>query len=95
MKKEKLTKVVTILTIITATITLISVVFSFLIPMYLSYKFHIDTSKAGSIGIIGGADGPTAIYVTSQSSLHLGTVIFALLTVFGIIYLIVAKKATK
>lgn len=30
--------------------------------------FELNTSKAGAIGIIGGADGPTAIYYTSITS---------------------------
>lgn len=30
--------------------------------------FELTTSKAGAVGIIGGADGPTAIYYTSITS---------------------------
>ena len=33
--------------------------------------FHFTPQEAGSIGIIGGADGPTAIYVTSHLADHL------------------------
>lgn len=66
MGKEKLTMTVNILTIISAVITLISAAYSFLIPMFLWYKLQLNTSKASSIGIIGGADGPTAIYLTNQ-----------------------------
>ena len=33
--------------------------------------FGLDPAEAGSIGIIGGADGPTAIYVTSKLAPHL------------------------
>ncbi|MGF7059508.1 sodium ion-translocating decarboxylase subunit beta [Brassicibacter mesophilus] len=95
MKKGKLTKVVTIFTIITAIITLSSAVFSLLIPLYLSYKLQKDLSGASSIGIIGGTDGPTAIFLASQPSSHLITFIFALLTIGGVVYLIYSKKAMK
>ena len=36
---------------------------SVLVPII---KFNILTSQNGSIGIIGGADGPTAVYLTSH-----------------------------
>lgn len=64
MKKGKFTKVFNMVTIVTTTITFIFVAVSFLLPKYLSYKYHIDSSKVGSIGVIGGADGPTAIFVS-------------------------------
>jgi Na+-transporting methylmalonyl-CoA/oxaloacetate decarboxylase beta subunit len=95
LEKNKFTKVVTIVTLITTLITFISVVISFLIPRYLSYKYHTDSSKVDSIGIIGGADGPTAIFVTNQVYPHLITFIFALISMIGIVYLILAKKATE
>ncbi|MDK2801606.1 MAG: hypothetical protein PWQ70_3225 [Clostridiales bacterium] len=91
MKKEKSTKMITIFTVICALVAFISLFFSSLLPLYLSYKFKIDIRNAGSIGIIGGADGPTAIYVSGQSSSHLFTAIFALLTILGFIYLVVIK----
>ncbi|MEN2776854.1 sodium ion-translocating decarboxylase subunit beta [Acetivibrio clariflavus] len=91
MKKEKSTKMITIFTVICALVAFISLFFNSLLPLYLSYKFKIDTRDAGSIGIIGGADGPTAIYVSGQSSSHLFSAIFALLTILGFIYLVVIK----
>jgi Na+-transporting methylmalonyl-CoA/oxaloacetate decarboxylase beta subunit len=95
VKKENFTKIVGILTIITTIITIISAVFNFLVPMYLEYKLHTDTNKAAAIGGIGGADGPTAIYVTNQSSANMIIVVFALLSITGIAYQIFAKKAAK
>ena len=95
MKKEKSTKMITIFTVICALVAFISLFFSSLLPLYLSYKFKIDIRNAGSIGIIGGADGPTAIYVSGQSSSHLFTAIFALLTILGFIYLVVIKYKKK
>lgn len=91
MKKEKSIKMITIFTVICALVAFISLFFSSLLPLYLSYKFKIDIRNAGSIGIIGGADGPTTIYVSGQSSSHLFTAIFALLTILGFIYLVVIK----
>ena len=95
MEKGKFTKVFSMVTIVTTIITFTSVTVSSLIPVYLSYKYHIYSSKVGSIGVIGGADGPTAIFVTNQSSPHLFTIVFALISMVGIIYLILVKKATK
>jgi len=36
------------------------------IPFILAYYLGFDLKSCGSIAIIGGADGPTAIYVTSR-----------------------------
>lgn len=91
MKKEKSIKMITIFTVICALVAFIRLFSSYLLPLYLSHKFNIDTRNAGSTGIIGGADGPTAIYVSGQSSSHLFTAIFALLTILGFIYLVVIK----
>jgi Na+-transporting methylmalonyl-CoA/oxaloacetate decarboxylase beta subunit len=95
MKKEKSTKMITIFTVICALVAFISLFFSSLLPLYLSHKFNIDTREAGSIGIIGGADGPTAIYLSGQISSYWFTVVFATLAILGIIYLIFAKNSVK
>ncbi|MGE4283897.1 MAG: sodium ion-translocating decarboxylase subunit beta [Clostridia bacterium] len=95
MEKTRLIKSVTILTIITTVITLVSAAFDFLMSRYLSHKFHMDASNASSIGIIGGADGPTAIFVTGKASLHLITIIFGLFSIAGIVYRIFTRKTLK
>jgi len=96
LKKVKLKKIVTILTIISMIITLISAIFNFVIPVYLSYKLNINAGEVHSIGIIGGADGPTSIYVTSSyTDTYLITVIFTVISVAGIVYQIYTKKTTK
>jgi len=95
MKKEKSTKMITIFTVICALVAFISLFFNSLLPLYLSYKFNIDTKDAGSIGIIGGADGPTTIYLSGQISSYWFTVVFATLAILGIIYLIFAKNSVK
>ena len=49
---------------------------------------------ARSVGIIGGADGPTSIFVTAPdwTGLAIGTVIFAVLLVVGIVLLRKSKR---
>jgi Na+-transporting methylmalonyl-CoA/oxaloacetate decarboxylase beta subunit len=77
-------------------ITLVSAVFNFVMPVYLSHKFHINAGEVSSIGIIGGSDGPTSILVTrSNSYAYLSTIIFTVLSVVGVVYRIYTKKTTK
>lgn len=95
MKNGKLNKAVKIFTIITTVITLFSAVFTFVLPMFLSYKLQIYANEASSIAIIGGADGPTAIYVTSKSSPYMITVIFGVLSIAGIIYQYIIKRQSS
>lgn len=92
MKIQKSVKLVTVLTIIFAIITFISLFFNSLLKLYLSYKVSKITSQVGASEIIGGADGPTAIYLASGSSSYVFAVIFGFLTVLGIIYLIIVKN---
>lgn len=91
MKKERIYKAITIFTLISVIVTLINLANSFLLPIYLSYKFQTDFREASSIGIIGGADGPTSIYLSSQQSPRIVTLIFALLSIIGIICIIFNK----
>jgi len=91
MKKKK-NKVIIIVTIICGLATMINVAYIYLLPLLLSFLFQKDLSDAVTIGIIGGADGPTAIYVACPYNLHLITVILALITILGIAYLIIAKR---
>jgi len=95
MEKKKSTKIVIILTIISTIITLVSVSFNFLMPLCLSYKLHGKVDGASSIGIIGGADGPTAIYIASRLSPHVFTGIFGLFSIAGMVYLFFTKKVKK
>lgn len=89
MNKEK---VVGIITIISAIAALISEIFYFILPILLSHSFQPTSDKPNSIGIIGGADGPTTIYIAHQPSLHLFTIIAAMITVAGIAYLFIKRK---
>ena len=93
MKKKK--RIVRILTLIAGILTFTRASFSFLLPMYLSHKLGLNVNDASSIGIIGGADGPTAIYIADQSSPHWITAILAVITIIGIVYLVLERKAVK
>jgi len=67
-----------------------------LIPVYLSYRLNIEASKMDSIGIIGGADGPTTIFLTStSSSANSIIIVFALFSIAGIAYLVLNRKVMK
>lgn len=95
MKAFKNKKVITVLTIITALIALVSASFSYILRMYVSHRFNIDTNSAASIGIIGGSDGPTAIFVSGMPSSSSITIVFGLLSIIGIAYLISMRKFQK
>lgn len=95
MNKRKTTKVVTIFTIIIGIMTVLRLGFNFILPMYLSFKLNKDVNHASSIGIIGGADGPTSIFLASQPNSYLITSIFALLTIGGFVVLFFLKRSAK
>jgi len=95
MKVFKNKKVITILTIITTLITLISVSFNFFLRMYVSYRFNIDSNNADSIGIIGGSDGPTSIFIAGKASSGSIIIVFAFLSIIGFVYLVFLKKNQK
>lgn len=95
MITNKQRKIIIVLTIISVIVTTISLSFDFLFRMYLQLRYKIDTSDASSIGIIGGADGPTTIYISSKTDTVIMPVVFALLSVVGIVILIATKKVKK
>ncbi len=52
----------------------------------MMFLMNLHVNEASSIGIIGGADGPTAIFVTRTSgSMYLETVILALALILSLI----------
>lgn len=93
--KNKITKVVTVFTIIFVILTLVSVFQNFIMPIYPLSKLQKQIGRSNSIGIIGGADGPTAIYVANKSSVYIFIAIFALLSITGVLYLFHIKKVVK
>ncbi|HHX61951.1 MAG TPA: hypothetical protein GX707_14775, partial [Epulopiscium sp.] len=50
---------------------------------------------ARSIGVIGGADGPTAVYITSNFLPYIFTGVLGLGLVAGMIYMFFAGKVKK
>jgi len=93
MRKEKSiwVKGITVFTVLCALIAFIGVFADFLLPLYLSYKYNVNTRDASSIGIIGGADGPTAVFISGQFPFRLFTIIFVLLAILGMVYLLINK----
>lgn len=85
MRRKRAARVVTILTVITAVITIICAAYELLLPMFLSLALHFDAREASSIGIIGGADGPTAVFLTGRPPVRVLTAVFALFTAAGIL----------
>jgi Na+-transporting methylmalonyl-CoA/oxaloacetate decarboxylase, beta subunit len=96
MNAFKNNKAIAVFTIITTLMTLISASFNYFLHMYVSHEFNIDSNKTASIGIIGGSDGPTTIFIVgtpfSSSSI---TIIFAVLSITGFVYLIYMKEFQK
>jgi len=95
--KKVLRIVIPIITVLCGLITLFNVAIVYILPLYLSHKYKVDTRNASSVGIIGGADGPTSILVSGQASFGRYTLIFAILTILGGAYLAIRKikKLTK
>jgi Na+-transporting methylmalonyl-CoA/oxaloacetate decarboxylase beta subunit len=95
LKIFKNKKAITILTIITGVVALISASLSFLVRVYVLYKFNVNLNEASSVGIIGISDGPTSIFVADITSYKPITGVFTLLTIIGGIYLISMRKLQK
>lgn len=93
MKREKQIKdkVIAICTALCALIAIFSALSDMLLSLYLYNRFNINAKNAGSTGIIGGADGPTAVFISGEISSDWFTAVFAFLAVLGIIYLVINK----
>ena len=86
-------KIISIAAIIAGTLMLLSCVAPVLIGAIL--EFQMKAQVAGSVGIIGGVDGPTAVMVTGVTSVGSAVteaVVGALLIVAGIWGLRKSKK---
>ncbi len=80
-------KIVLSLTVITSIITVMNV----FLPR-LFFNILLGKKEASSIGIIGGADGPTAIFLAGKTSFNFMAYIVAFIAIGGIIYLIMTRK---
>jgi putative transcriptional regulator len=65
-----------------------------IIPMIVLAVLLAKPIDAGTVGIIGGADGPTSVFVTSPdwAGFAVGAAVFAVLLVVGIILLRKSKR---
>ncbi|KAF5040091.1 Na+-transporting oxaloacetate decarboxylase beta subunit [anaerobic digester metagenome] len=91
MNNKMIKKLVMIFTVFCTAAAALGISYQYLLPLYLSYKLNKDLSDASAIGIIGGADGPTTIYLSGSVSPGL-TAVFAVFAAIGIAYLIITKR---
>lgn len=90
MKRSKIFKIAAF---VSGFLALFTFFFPHLLKLWLIWRFKLDfgsisgVEEASSIGIIGGADGPTTIYLaSSEPNLRVGLVVgFALLSLGFII----------
>lgn len=66
-----------------------------LIEVGISLFFYPMENGAGSVGIIGGADGPTAIFVTAKTGINWEAVVLSLLLAVGILGFLRLRKCKK
>jgi Na+-transporting methylmalonyl-CoA/oxaloacetate decarboxylase beta subunit len=103
MKSPKILKSVAVITgILTGLEILYYIFYPLVLRLYLNRKFDIDienNTSAGSIGIIGGADGPTAIFVKNNNIRIIDIlgygfgVVCAAVFVVSVVLMIKAKKS--
>lgn len=90
-KKMLLSKIILIISVASALISLVIGICEYLLPLYLTQKYNLSPNS--SIGIIGGADGPTAIFVTCNLSNSLPIApIFFLIAILGVVCLFFIRR---
>ena len=88
-------KVIKIITIISLIITAISGLVNFAVPLIKFNQFNMNLASASSVGVIGGADGPTSVFIATKTPYHIITIIFGVISVIGVIYMLVHKYHKK
>ncbi len=85
---KRVSKFIVVASAVLLLLTLFGGVILFLL---LQFQLGLQTAQASSIGIIGSADGPTAVFVTSHFPLlpTLGIVLFFLADVVFCVFLVV------
>lgn len=66
-----------------------------MLRLAVALLFSVNVGNEASFGIIGGADGPTAIFVTSSPRIDWDHVIFTVLLVVGIFGYLRLRKCRK
>lgn len=92
MNRSKILKTIMISTALMGGILAFS---DFLFKIYLKSRLNMDfsTREASSVAIIGGADGPTAIFLTSsQHNLYKYILAILLFSVSGCCFWAIRKK---
>ena len=97
MKKKATLRLVKTGFFINGAITIMIALSDYIINQYIKFAFKIDApvNQASSIGIIGGADGPTAIFIAENQSFsnkYIWMLFFSFIT--GICFLL-WKKTSK
>lgn len=94
MKKSKKLKFLKLGMFVSGTLAIIIAMSDFILKQFIKMAFKVDVSgnEAASIGIIGGADGPTAIFLAGNQSFpykYIWMLIFSSIT--GICFLLWRK----
>ena len=92
IKRHKVIKIITIISLI---ITMISGLVNFVVPLIKFNQFNMNLASASSVGIIGGADGPTSVFIATKVPYHIITIIFGVISVIGVMYLLVHQYLKK
>jgi Na+-transporting methylmalonyl-CoA/oxaloacetate decarboxylase beta subunit len=89
--KRKIIKVVTVLS---AGIFMFNLVYYYILPALLFYIFrtNIDITERNYVGIIGGADGPTSIILTSSPFIYYTIITTMVFNFIGVAYLVITKR---
>jgi Na+-transporting methylmalonyl-CoA/oxaloacetate decarboxylase, beta subunit len=93
MNKKR--KIITIITIMSTFITVIYSAYYFIILLFVTLQLKRDISSVASIGIIGGADGPTSIFVSNAPHSDLILFLFLPISIIGIVYLVKTRKKKR
>lgn len=94
MKKIKLLKVATYISSGITILLGLTYIFKNIIFRIL---LRVSSGESDAIGIIGGADGPTAIFIATKEGLSLQNLMLILILIFGVIttILVLLKRAIK
>ena len=84
MDKKKIWQLLCLALVVWGVVKIVPGLFANLIFRWLNLKANFSPSDAYSVGIIGGADGPTAIFLTGPSWVYYGIPALAIVAgVFG------------
>ncbi len=87
-------KTVLIITIISSLLSLIIIAVFIILPRIVIWKYTGNPADAGSIGIIGSADGPTRILVSGAENIKLYFIIPMLFAMAGVIFLFATSRGS-